>query len=316
MRGKKELEKQLDAELRFHFERQVADQMRGGMSAEEARRTARLKFGAVEGVKEECRDTRGTRWVENAAQDIRFTFRSLRGSPSFAVVAVLCLALGIGANTAIFSVMDALMIRTLPVKQPQQLALLGEGHAVGSNDGFPKSEPDLFSWPFYQELRAHSAVFSDVLAMRSLGADGHARLGGGGAQLEPVKMQLVSGNFFSMLGVPASAGRVLLPADDRERAPPVAVMRYGYWKRRFACDPAVIGSTLSVNGTAITIIGAAAPEFFGAVVGAAPDFWAPLSMQASTEPLTQTLWLIGRMKPGVTLATASANTNVLFQQWL
>ncbi len=307
----RELERRLDAELRFHFEQQVTDNIRAGMSQEEARRAANLKIGGLESLKEDCRDARGTRWVENLLQDIRFTARSLRRSPSFTLTAVLCLGLGIGANTTIFSVVDALMIRELPVRQPQRLVLLGEGHASGSNDGFPNSPPDLFSWAFLQELRAKNTVFSDVLAIRSYGFSGHARFGGGGTALEPVTAELVSNNYFNLLGVSASVGRVFTPGDTGAA---LAVLRYGYWQKRFGRDPSVLGRSVTLNGMVCTIVGVAAPEFFGSVTGAAPDFWVPL--RRDSEALNQSLWLIGRMKPGVTVAMAEANTNVLFRQWL
>ncbi len=320
-----ELERKLEAELRFHFDKQVTDNIRQGMSSDEARRAARLKFGGLEKVKEDCRDARGTRWLENTVQDIRFSLRMLRRSPGFTIVAVASLALGIGANTAIFSVMDALMLRMLPVQHPEQLVLFGEGHATGINDDFPHNSPDLFSHPFYREIRGNNNVFSDIAAEESMSGDVHARFSGAGAELEPVEIRLVSGNYFSMLGVPAYAGRVLTSEDDRVRGSgPVAVMRYGYWKRRFAQDPSVIGRTLSFNDTVFTIVGIAAPEFFGTEVGSPPDIWIPLSMQAQVQPwfghpfdtLEQSLWLIGRMKPGITMAQAQIGANVRFQQWL
>lgn len=316
------LEQQLDAELRFHFDRQVAENIRKGMSPEQARRSARLTFGSLEELKEDCRDSRGTRWLENIVQDLVFSFRLMRRTPSFTIVAVICLALGIGANTAIFSVIDALMLRKLPVPQPGQLVVLGEGHAQGVNDDFPHNDLDLFSWPFYLALRANNAVFADVSAIRSSTLTVHGRFGGETGSLEPLKVRLVSGNFFAMLGVPPAAGRVLIPEDDRaQRAPAVAVMRYGYWQRRFAGDPSVIGRTISFNGAEVTIVGVAAADFSGIVVGSPPDFWAPLAMQQSSggDPfgtLTQSLWLIARVKPGVTLTDAQANTNVRLRQWL
>jgi predicted permease len=320
---KTELEQRLDAELRFHFDQQVADNIRAGMKPEEARRSASLKFGAFELMKEECRDARGTRWIENSLQDTRFTLRMLRRSPAFTIVAVLCLALGIGANTAIFSVMDALMLRTLPVRQPEQLVLFGEGRMSGVNDDFPHQSQELFSQPFYQEIRRRNDVFSDVVAMESMSGDVHARFGS--SEVEPVKLQLVSGNYFDMLGVQAVAGRVLTPEDDLiQGGSAVAVMRYGYWERRFARDPSVIGRSFSFSGAVFTVVGVAAREFFGTEVGRAPDLWVPLAEQAQVQPWlsaplngrTQSLWLMGRMKPGIDMATAQAYTNVKFRQWL
>ncbi len=318
-----DLEKSLDAELRFHFDQQVADSIRAGMKPDEAQRSARLKFGTFAHLKEECRDARGTRWVENGVQDVRFTLRMLRRSPAFTIVAVLCLALGIGANTAIFSVMDALMLRTLPVKHPEQLVLFGEGQMSGVTDDFPHRSQQLFSRPFYREMRGGNDVFSDVAALESMSGDVHARFGSG--EVEPVKLQLVSGNYFVMLGVQAAAGRVLTTEDDlRAGGSAVAVMRYGYWQRRFGRDPSVIGRWLSFNGAVFTVVGVAAPEFFGTEVGRAPDLWVPLAEQAQVQPwlgrpldgLTQSLWLMARMKPGADIARAQAYTNVKFHQWL
>ena len=315
---RKKREQRLHAELQFHFERQVADNLRAGMPPEEARRNARLKFGGMEQIKEDCRDARRTRWLETILQDVRFSVRLLRRSPGFAVVAVACLALGIGANTAIFSVMDALMLRLLPVEHPQQLVLFGEGQAIGVNEGFPRNSPDLFSQPFYRAIRAKNDVFSDVAAIESMPADVHAFFEGS-TQSEPVKVRLVSENYFAMLGVHAAAGRLLSPEDG-----PVAVMRYGYWKSHFAQDPSAIGHTVSFNGAVYTVVGIVASEFFGTEVGSPPDIWIPLGMQARAQPRlnnpqadnTQSLWLIGRMKPDITLPEAAADTNVRFRQWL
>ncbi len=319
------MESDLEKEVLDHFERQVSDYRRSGLTEEEARRKARLVVGNLEQIREECRDARGTRWAENLYHDLRFAMRTLRRSPGLAIVAGLSLALGIGANTAIFSVMDALMLRTLPVAHPEQLVLLGEGRMSGVTDDFPHRNQELFSRPFYQEIQARSEIFSDIAAVESMSGDVHARFSGANAELEPVKMQLVSGSYFAMLGVQAAAGRVLTPEDDRTPGgAPVVVMRYGYWQRRFARNPAVVGQSLSVHGAAFTVVGVAAPEFFGTEVGRAPDLWTPLAEQAQVQPWlgnpfdaqTQSLWLMGRMKPGVKISQAQAYINVPFQQWL
>ena len=256
-------------------------------------------------------------------QDLRFALRILRRSPAFTAVAVLSLGLGIGANTAIFSVMDALLLRNLPVKQPQQLVMFGEGRMSGITDEFPNGKSELFSQPFYQAVRGRNRVFSDVAAMESIRADGYARIAG--AEPERLRVRLVSGDYFAMLGVGASAGRVLGPEDDRAPgAHPVAVMSYAFWERRFGRDAGVAGRTMTFDGTVFTIIGVAAREFFGTVVGESQDFWIPLAMQAQAQPWKtdwwrpreQSLWLMGRKRPGVSMAEAQANINVLYQQWL
>ena len=204
---KKKRERQLEAELQFHFDRQVADNLRAGMRPEEALRNARLRFGGLEQLKEDCRDVRRAHWLETVLQDVHFAVRLLRRSPSFSLVAVACLALGIGANAAIFSVMDALMLRLLPVEHPEQLVVFGDGHAVGVNDDFPRNSPDLFSQPFYREIRTNSDVFSGVAAVESMASDVHARFNAASASAEPVKVRLVSANYFALLGVHARAGR-------------------------------------------------------------------------------------------------------------
>jgi hypothetical protein len=237
--GKKR-ERQLEAELQFHFDRQIADNLRAGMPPEEALRNARLTFGGLEQLKEDCRDVRRTRSLESILQDVRFALHLLRRSPGFSVLAVACLALGIGANAAIFSVMDALMLRLLPVERPEQLMLSGDGHAVGVNDDFPRTLPDLFSQPFYREISTNNDVFSGVAAVESMASDVHAPFNAASPAAEPLKVRLVSANYFTRLGVRSAAGRLFSPQDGA-----VAVMRYGYWKRRFANDPSAIGSTLS-----------------------------------------------------------------------
>src|SRR5580693_4191484 len=184
----------------------------------------------------------------------RFALRQLRKSPGFSSVAVLSLALGIGANTAIFSVIDALQLRTLPVKHPDQLVLFGEGASGGIFNAFPNgNNPDLYSQPFFQQVSANNSSFTGVAAMESMLAEPHARLGGGVSELEALKIRLVSGNYFQVLGVGASIGRTITAEDDVKRGGhPVAVLSYAFWQRRYARDREVIGRTLSFNSTIFT----------------------------------------------------------------
>lgn len=319
------MESDLRKEVLDHLERQVSDYRRSGLTEEEARRKARVSFGNLEQIREECRDARGTRWAENLYYDLRFAIRSLRRNPGLAIVASLSLALGIGANTAIFSVMDALMLRALPVADPGQLVLFGEGRMSGVTNNFPHRNQELFSRTFYQELQTRHDIFSDVAAVESMSGEVHARFSGTNTELEPVRMQLVSGSYFTMLHVQGAAGRMLTPEDDRTPGGAlVAVMRYGYWQHRFNRNPAIVGRSLSLNGAVFTVVGVAAPEFFGTEVGRAPDLWAPLAAQPQVQPWldkpfdaqTQSLWLIGRMKTGVKVSQAQAYINVEFHQWL
>src|SRR5579871_6869861 len=257
--------------------------------------------------------------------DLRFALRQWRQRPGFTAVALLSLALGIGANTSIFSVMDALMLRTLPVRQPQQLVMFGHGTMSGMMTGFPDGDEQVFSQPFFQVARQKNGVFSDVAAVESMGADVHGRFAGANAALEELHIRLVSGNYFAMLGVGPAAGRVLNDDDDQKPgANPVAVMSYRFWQRRFSRDPQAVGRTLTFNGATFMIIGVAGRDFSGTVVDESPDFWIPIAMQGQVQPwlprareaLTQTLWLMGRLRDGGTMAQAQSNVNVLFQQWL
>jgi predicted permease len=262
----------------------------------------------------------------NLIQDLKFGVRLLLRSPGFASVAVVSLALGIGANTAIFSIIDALLLRNLPVRSPEQLALLGQGQMDGVTNSFPNGhQNDLYSWVFFNELRSKNHVFSDLAAVESMRADVHGRVGGPGSEMELLKIRLVSGNYFTMLGVGPAVGRVLAANDDmKPGASPVAVLGYSFWEKRFGRDR-VVGRPVTFNGTQYTIVGVAAPEFFGTKLDESPDLWIPLAMQKQAQPfmedpfsngLTQSLNLMGRLKPGVTLSEAQANVNVLFQAWL
>jgi predicted permease len=263
--------------------------------------------------------------MRNVTQDFRFALRLWRQRPGFTAIALLSLALGIGANTSIFSLMDALMLRSLPVKEPNQLMSFGPGRMSGMMDGLPPHSADLLSEPFLETVRQKSAVFADVAAMESMPANVHARFSGPASELESVHIRLVSGNYFALLGVGPAVGRVLMQEDDRHPgADPVAVMSHRFFERRFAKDTGVVGRTLAFNGTAFTIVGVAARDFSGTVVGESPDFWIPLSMQAQAQPwfegprdpLLESLWLTGRLKNGVSALTAESNTNVVLQQWM
>jgi predicted permease len=258
-------------------------------------------------------------------QDVRFALRQLRKSPGFTAVVVLTLAFGLGANTAIFSVLNALMLRSLPVAQPQQLELFGKGQWVGGLDSLPNRSWQLFSYPFFREFSQKNEVFSDVAAIDSILFGTHGRVAGG-ANLEKIDTELVSGTYFKTLGVNPVLGRTLTSADDQvPGAHPVAVASFSWWQRRFGKDPSVVGKTVSIGATVYSIVGVAPPEFFGATVGQSPDLWVPLAMEKEISPgwngldqplAFQSLYLIGRRKPGVSVEQASANTNLLFKQIL
>src|SRR5580704_10431539 len=165
--ARKRLESDLEKELRFHFESQVAEKMRSGIPESEARRLTRLEFGAIDQIKEDCRESRGTLWLEYLLQDIRFGFRQLRKSPGFTSVALLSLALGIGANTAIFTLLNAIILRPLPVQSPNELLLFGDCCSQGSTSAVPNGNWRLFSYPFFRDFRQKNSSFSGIAAVDS-----------------------------------------------------------------------------------------------------------------------------------------------------
>lgn len=262
--------------------------------------------------------------MTNLAQDLRYALRQFGKNPAFTLMAVLTLAVGIGATTAIFSLINAVLLRMLPVEKPQQLVLLGSGHWMGVNAAFPDRDTELFSYPFYREFQLKNEVFSGVAAIQSLPSNVYATVGGA-TNAEPVSARLVSGTYFSMLGVTPLAGRVLSDADDQTAgAHPVAVASYAWWSRRFGRGSSIIGKPVTIGSTVYSIIGVTPPHFSGTTVGESPDLWIPLAMQAQIEPamngladrMYQSEYLIARIKPGVSLAEASTNTNLVFKQIL
>jgi predicted permease len=260
-------------------------------------------------------------------QDLRYGLRMLLKHKGFTAVAVLSLALGIGANTAIFSLIDALMLRALPVQEPERLVLFGKAESVGIDIGFPNSSSDLFSYPTYREVRRRNQVFSDVAAVHSFTSRVHGVVHASGStgDLEQIKAQMVSGTYFSVLGLNAILGRALTPDDDvTPGGHPVVVASHSWWQRRFAGNPSVIGTAITIDKTSYTIVGVAPKEFFGTTVGDSPDIWVPIAMEEQLPPgwkgyddrMFQSLYLIGRLKPGIGVEQAGAEANLLFKQLL
>jgi len=313
------VEAELAAELSFHLDQLVAENVAAGMNAQEARHAALRTFGGVAQIEEECRETRGTRWLEELGQDLGYALRTFRRSPTFTLVAALSLALGIGANTAIFSLINALLLRELPVRDPAGLVAVGDPTRVSSlSQGSVRT--DLFSFPLYEQVRGRNRVFTDVFASGRTGQLINIGIEPSGSQKESARGRLVSGNYFAVLGVSPILGRVFTAEEDRAPgAAPYLVISHGWWQRRFAGDPRVIGRTITLNRHPFTIIGVAPPEFFGDIVGVSTDLWIPLSMQPQVNPgrmfldRWDTSWLLmmGRLKPGVSLAQARAEMNVL-----
>jgi predicted permease len=277
--GRQAMDHELNHELRFHYERQVGKYIQAGMTRDEAIRQTRLAMGSVEQVKEECRDARGVSVLEATMQDLRFGLRQLRKSPGFAAVVVISLALGIGANTAIYTLLDTVLFRMLPVAEPTELHFLQRHQPNSSSTGFAYNE--------FRRMRAQNPVFADVAAYST------ARLNVSidGSSEPTAEGQLVSGSFFRLLGVNAVVGRTIGPEDDlNPNGHPVAVLSYNYWKRRFGMERSAIGRSISLSGTPFTIIGVAPPEFFGLEVGRAADIFVPVMMQPTVMPSAEN-WL-------------------------
>src|ERR1035437_3286667 len=248
-------------------------------------------------------------------KDLAFSFRTLRRSPLFTGVAVVSLALGIGANTAIFSLLDQVALRLLPVNDPERLVVLHTNYnapGASTSDGGEA----VFSYPMYRDLRDRGTAFSGVIARMSAGV---TLSRGGGA--EQASAEMVSGNFFRMLGVGAAIGRVLTPEDDgAPGANPVVVLSHTYWSTHMASSPAILNQTLTINGHPVVVVGVADARFHGLRPGQTPDFYIPIAMQKAVRPTWDALedrkfrWLhlFARLKPGTTVAQAQAATDVVY----
>jgi predicted permease len=260
-------------------------------------------------------------------RDLKYGLRMLARSPGFAAVVVLSLALGIGANTAIFTLIDAVMLKNLPVEKPDQLVVFDDNPDEGMITGGPPSGRwSYFSYPVFEYLRDHDQVLQGLAAFQRIRDRLIIRAQGAGAgeTAQRAMGRLVSGSYFSVLGVNAVLGRTLTPDDDQPGAHPAAVISYGYWKRRFSRDPSTVGKVVDLNGTPFIIVGVTPPEFFGETVQEPPDFWLPLSLQPQVTQRgsflkdTGTYWLnlLGRLKPGVTKERAQATVTAQLRQYL
>ena len=261
------MEAELDAELRAHVEQQAEKYIKSGMLPEEATRRARVELGGIEQIKEEVRDSWGVRFISELAQDLRYGLRQLRRNRGFTAIAVLTLALGIGASTVIFTLFNAVFLRSLPVPHPGQLVRLAyHVPKIGSRSAFPLA--------YFRALRDRAGSFDSVFGQ--IGGYHFAMSNPGPA--EEITLEAVIPGFFSALGVPALFGRVLTPGDATdETGPPPALLSYNFWKRRFAGDPDVVnGRTIIVNGEHFTVVGVMPRGFGGLSLDTAPDLWVPL----------------------------------------
>jgi len=312
--------------LRYHLERDAEQNLKSGMDADEAYYAALKSFGSIDLSKEECRDARSVKFMEDLIRDIRYSVRVLIKNPAFSLVAVLTLTLGIGANTAIFSLLDAVLLKSLPVSAPENLVLFGKGESGGVTDGFPNESTDLFSYPFYQDFRQHNEVFKDVGALLSITWTVHGIIGSQDPEAKRLDVQLVSGAYFPTLGINAGIGRLITDEDDKVIGMhPVVVISNALWRQRLGGETNPVGSKIIIDKTEYTIIGVVPKSFTGTTVGAAPDVWIPLAMEPQLPPGhwngrnrkdAQSLYLIGRLKDGVSVSQANAAVSVAFNRFL
>jgi predicted permease len=298
------MEGELDAELRFHIEKEIEQNLARGMDLAEARRAALVEFGGAERIREECRDVRGVRLLAELLQDLRYARRVLTKSPAFTLVSVLSLALGIGVNAAVFGFVNAVMLRPLPLPDHAELVRIQDDNL-----------------PAYSDYLAFSERAEVFRGLAAYDFDGYQLIAGDSAARAEVV--LASGNYFDVLGVKPALGRTFTPDEDgQNNTTPVAVISHGLWQSRFGADPAVVGKTLQLRRVPFTIIGVAPREFTGVSLGRRHDLWIPFAAEALLRPEDNRLrhpdgyqvHVIGRLKPEVSLAQAQAAVEVVATQ--
>ena len=315
---RKKLDRDLDEELLAYLELVSAEKIRQGASPEEAYRQARREAGGLEQVKESVRDVRAGVWLDSLLRDFRYGLRTLVKHPAFTLIAMATLALGIGANTAMFSLLDQVVLRLLPVRDPERLVIVREtGNHYGNTYG-----PNTISWPMFEDLRDNNQVFSGMFcrfpAIVTIS---------GGDQAAQIPAELVSGSYFSTLGVSAALGRTIAPEDDAiPDNSPVVVLSYSFWRTYFNADRGIVGRTIALNSYAMTVIGVAQPGFDGVDLGVAAKVFVPVMMKMEMTPRSDGLkdrprrlsWVTsyGRLKPGLTVQQAQASLQPLLHSIL
>jgi predicted permease len=298
---KEHVEQEMDDELRFHLECQIEENLKAGMSPAEARYAALRQFGGVEQIKEECRDAWGVRFIETLLQDLRYGLRQLRRSPGFTAVAVLTFAMGIGANAAIFSVINAVLLRPLPFRDPDRLVQLWETEPAPGH--YTLTGPDFLDWQAQNQSHEGMSLYSWPQGFNASGA----------GEPEQAAVLRTQANFFSLLGVEPLLGRAFLKGEDQAGKNRVAVLSYGFWQRHFGSREDAVGEALALNDEKYTVVGVM-PAWFGVLGGA--DIWIPMDM--SLKGLGQRghhQYLgIGRLKRSVEVATAQAELQTIAQR--
>ena len=317
---RRRMEQELARELRYHIDRRVDDLIRSGIDEREARRLVAIEFGGVPQVQEEVRDEWVWRWLSNGQRDLIYAVRVLRRSPIFAITALLSIALGIGASAAVFSLVDQVLLRALPIPEPDRLVYFNwKGSTASSGYGYAY----LNSYPLCRELQQQRQVFDGVVCRHPTTARVSA-----GQQAHTVRAEIVSGSYFSVLGIQPRAGRLIEASDDvNPGGHPVVVIGETYWRNQFASDPSVIGRKLSVNGYPMTVIGVAPASFVGMDSLAPPSLWMPATMAVEAGNIDaywnrlmdrRAAWLhvFGRLKPGMSVEAARIGLEPWFRSML
>jgi predicted permease len=319
-------EERLRMEIEEHIALQTSENLRAGLSPEEARRRAVLKFGAVESIRESYRDQKGLPFMETLLQDIRHALLRLWKAPAFAITTILTLALGIGATTSIFTLVHAVLLKSLSVANPDQLYRLGkETHCCDYSGYGQEKEFSIVSYDLYKYFQDNTKGFAELAAFQAGQSLFGVRRAGRSEAAQSDPGEFVSGNYFTMFGIKAYAGRLLTASDDQPGASPVAVMSYRLWQQRYGSDPSVIGSVFNLDDKPFTVVGVSSPGFYGDTLRSAPpDLFLPLAteplMQGNTarrnRPADHWLDLIGRVQQRATPGSVEAQMRVELKQWL
>jgi predicted permease len=301
------LDRQLEAELSFHVERQIADYVAQGMAPDEARRQVRLDFGGLDSVQEECRDARPLRWLDDLVKDVRFALRLLHRSPGFTSVAILTLAIGIGATTAMFTIVHSVLLRPLPFPAPERLVWIRNEHVSSDGKDLPIRMSQFREWRDRARSFEGLAAYNEYFTHLSYNLTGHG---------EPERLSgiEVSASLFPLLGERPVLGRLFRDDEDVPGGASVVVLSHGLWQRRFGGDRGIVGQPVILNGRPHTIIGVLRPDqaLTGALLpGTGLDVYLPLVRDESAERLGGYLAVLGRLRPGVSLNQAQAELGAI-----
>ena len=317
----------MDEELRGYLEAAAQNNVRRGMSPTDAIHSARVEMGSMESVKEQVRSSSWEAAAESLWQDVRYSVRQLLRSPGFSIIAILILALGIGANTAVFTLVHAVLLKQLPIANPEKLYRLGEGEYYCCEWGGLEEPWGTFDYPFYRRIRDRVPAFIQLAAFSGSTPSFNVRRAGSPLAAQTTTGEYVSGSYFATLGIQSAGGRLLNAEDDKPGSPAAAVMGYRIWQQQYGSDHSIIGSTLLVNGLPVTLVGVAPEGFLGDRFATnPPQLWFPLSQEPAFEGQGQTsllyssgdawLYVIGRLKPGVAPAQVQAQLSAELQQYL